>query len=76
MRPLLHEQFIADLNYRIAEADKNASMHAATASTLRSLKDLFERRTEDERRFQESQRPPIDAGDSQGSAENRREKPQ
>lgn len=43
----IHETMMADLNYQIAEADKNASMHASKAATLRHLKDLYERRIGD-----------------------------
>jgi hypothetical protein len=46
----LHETFMLDLDYRIAEARKNSSMHNATAATLESLKDLFARRIEEHKR--------------------------
>lgn len=51
--PEPHETFMIDLNYRIAEADRNCAMQAATAATLRSLKDLFERRLSEWKRDKE-----------------------
>jgi hypothetical protein len=61
--PLLepHETLMMDLDYRIAEADKNCAMHSATAATLRSLKDLFERRIEDHRRAKAAEAKRVDA---------------
>lgn len=43
----IHEIMMADIDYQIAEANKNAAMHNAKAATLQHLKDLFERRIKD-----------------------------
>lgn len=43
----IHEIMMADIDYQIAEARKNAAMHNAKAATLEHLKDLFERRISD-----------------------------
>jgi hypothetical protein len=55
VRPPLSEQILNDINYRIMEADKNTAMHADKAATLRSFKDLIERRIDDDRKFYEQQ---------------------
>lgn len=57
MKRELHETFMLDLDYRIKEANKNASMHAASAATLQSLKDLYERRI-DEAKPRDPPKPP------------------
>ena len=59
--PEPHETMMMDLDYRIAEADKNCAMHAATAATLRNLKDLFERRLQDHKRAKENEAKRIGA---------------
>lgn len=46
MKPI-HEIMMADIDYQIAEARKNAAMHNAKAATLEHLKELFERRIKD-----------------------------
>lgn len=46
MKPV-HEIMMADIDYQIAEARKNAAMHNAKAATLEHIKDLFERRIQD-----------------------------
>ena len=46
MKPI-QEILMADLDYQIAEARKNAAMHNAKEATLQHLKDLFERRIKD-----------------------------
>lgn len=43
----IHEILMADLDYQIAEANKNAAMHNSKAATLQHLKDLYERRIRD-----------------------------
>jgi hypothetical protein len=43
MEPV-HKVMMADIDYQIAEARKNASMHNQKAATLEHLKELFERR--------------------------------
>jgi hypothetical protein len=43
----IHEIMMADIDYQIAEARKNAAMHNSKAATLEHLKDLFERRISD-----------------------------
>jgi hypothetical protein len=65
--PELHETFLADLSYRIKEANKNASMHAATAATLSSLKDLYERRIDEYKHLKanEAKRASTDSGVSE-----------
>ena len=46
MKPV-HEIMMADIDYQITEARKNAAMHNSKAATLEHLKDLFERRIKD-----------------------------
>lgn len=46
MKPI-HEIMMADIDYQIVEARKNAAMHNSKAATLEHLKDLFERRIKD-----------------------------
>jgi len=52
-RKPIHELMLQDLNYKIAEADKNCSMHAATAATLRRIKDRFDDLIQFETRWRE-----------------------